>query len=113
MAIFSAASSSWTVPVDARIDSEGNFDPGNIDCDATIAVEITRWKPIRGTNYWTGNGEAVLMDKSGEKLWSCTFEDYPFEVRAAAGKVEDEKAAEMIARLFLDRLPQRPPLPRQ
>lgn len=99
--------------VDARMSSDGKWDPGGLDWDATFEVQVSRWKGVRGTDYFVGEGSATLRHKTGEILWSCRFSDYPFLVPEKAGQPDMEEAALRIAGLFFDksRFPALPPPP--
>jgi len=105
--------------VDAHIDSQGNFSALDLDWDATFEVVVDEWKPIRGTNYWSGTGRAVLTHKTGEVLWACDFENYSFRLPMSAGQTDQDDAAKQIAVLLIggdegeSRLPDCPPPSRQ
>lgn len=99
--------------VDARMATNGTFDPGNLDYDATMEVRITKWRAVRGTMHFAADAEAVLRHRTGEILWSCTFAEHTFKVPARAGEIDEKSAAREIAKFLVDRLPERPPLPRE
>ncbi|MDH3590784.1 MAG: hypothetical protein OER88_02840 [Planctomycetota bacterium] len=94
--------------VDERVSSAGRFEPGNLAWDATLETEVSRWKPIRGTRYYAGDGRATLRHKTGEIIWSCAFTNYAFSVREEAGVKDTDASAEAIADLFIQRLPELP-----
>ena len=103
--------------VDANIDSDGEWDPGaSLDWDATLAVDISEWRAVKGTQHFAADGTATLRHKTGEILWSCKFEQHTFEVPARGGVLDEKKAARDIARFLVsdsERFPERPPLPRE
>ncbi len=98
--------------IDARMTSDGKFEPGGLDWDASLAVNMTRWKPVKGTRYWVGDGVASLTHKTGEVIWSCAFDNYAFSVKSEAGQVDESESAAQIAALLLKRLPLCPQLKR-
>ncbi len=95
--------------VDARVSTDGRFDPAGLEWDATLEVSLTRWKSVRGTSYFAGDGVATMRHKTGEILWSCGFTDYAFLVSERAGLQDFDAAAEAIADLLIQRLPELPP----
>jgi hypothetical protein len=101
--------------VDAHISSDGKWDPGSLDWDATLSVAIDRWKPVRGSNYFAADGTAQLTHKTGEVLWTCRFYRHNFEVEMN----DHEEAAQDIAKFLVgsepgkERFPDCPPLPRE
>jgi len=99
--------------VDARLATNGEFDPGSLDYDASLEVKVTKWRAVRGTMHFAADAEAVLRHRTGEILWSCTFTERTFKVPAQAGQIDEKSAAREIARFLIDRLPERPPLPRE
>jgi hypothetical protein len=105
--------------VDAHVDSDGKWDPGSLDWDATLSVAISRWKPVRGTNYFAADGTAQLTHKTGEVLWTCRFYRHNFEVPMKTGQLDHARAAHDIARFLVgsepgkERFPDCPPLPRE
>jgi len=88
-------------------------DAGGLEWDATLDIEITDWKVVRGTKYFAGNGQATLRHKTGEVVWSCKFNDYGFKVPSSAGQIDDAAAARAIAELVVNSMPKRPALPRE
>lgn len=97
--------------VDARIDSTGKFDPGDLVVDATFVVNIQTWKPMSGSERYQAKGVARMIHKSGELLWECSMPDRAFKVQTRAGDTEVSMAITEIAKFFLDRLPPAPPPP--
>ena len=93
--------------------SDGKFDAGSLEWDATLDIELTDWKVVRGTRYFAGNGQATLRHKTGEVVWSCKFENYNFEVGYDSGQIDQDEAGRAIARMVIERMPERPPLPRE
>jgi hypothetical protein len=99
--------------VDAHMALDGTFDAGSLDHDAALDVNITKWRAVKGTMHFAADGEATLRHRTGEVLWSCTFSDHAFKVPARAGETDEASAARDIAQFLVDRLPDRPPLPRE
>ncbi|MHC4547805.1 MAG: hypothetical protein ACYTEZ_03425 [Planctomycetota bacterium] len=106
--------------VDSHMTKEGKFDPGSLDWDATLTVDIAKWKPVRGTSYWAADGKATLRHKTGEVLWSCKFFKHTFKVPVRAGGQQDHTpAAHEIARFLVgsepgkERFPDCPALSRE
>lgn len=105
--------------VDAHVSSDGKWDPGSLDWDATFSVAISRWKPVSGTNYFAADGTATLTHKTGEVLWTCRFYRHNFEVPMKTGQLDHARAAHDIARFLVgsepgkERFPDCPPLPRE
>ena len=96
--------------VDASMEGE-SFKPHDVDWDATLKVQITKWKALRGSpNHFSADAIGRLTHKSGELLWKCSFYDIPFTVRVHAGQTDFSGAARAIAGYFVKRLPPRPPL---
>jgi len=86
---------------------------GGLDWDATLEIEITRWRAIKATRHFAADGTAVLEHRTGEVLWSCTFSARSFEVPARTGQRDEAVAAVEIARFLVERIPERAPLPRE
>ena len=105
--------------VDARVNADGRFEGGSLDWDATLSIDISSWRAVRGTNYFAGTGKAELRHKTGEVLWTCAFYDYAFDVPSRAGMLDQAVAAKEIAHLFVGgdkqpaRLPDCPPPARE
>lgn len=105
--------------VDSHMTSDGKWDPGSLDCDATLSVDISRWKPVRGTNYFAADGTAQLTHKTGEVLWTCRFYRHNVEVPMKTGQLDHGRAAHDIAKFLVgsepgkERFPDCPPLPRE
>jgi hypothetical protein len=99
--------------IDAHMTTDGQFDAGSLEWDATLDIEVTDWKVVPGTRFFAGDGRATLRHKTGEVIWSCKFENYNFEVGYEAGQIDNDAAGREIARFVVDRMPERPPLPRE
>ena len=98
--------------VDARLDSSGNFDPGDLVFDATLTVTMETWQPMAGTAaQYQAKGIARMTHKSGELLWECSMPDRAFKVENRAADTEVNMAISEIAKFFLQRLPPSPPPP--
>lgn len=97
--------------VDARITTRGEFDPGSFPYDATVEIEVTRWKAVGGRNYYVMDAVARMRHKTGEVLWTAAFSDYAVKVSYRAGELDDDVVAEDVAALILKQMPVCPPLP--
>jgi len=97
--------------VDSHIDSNGQFDAGDLVVDATFVVNIDTWKPMSGSERYQARGVARMIHKSGELLWECSMPDRGFKVQNRAGETEVSMAISEIAQFFLERLPPAPPPP--
>ncbi len=98
--------------VDAHLDSNGKFDPGDLVYDATLTVNIDTWKPRSGyAGQYVAKGVARMTHKSGELLWECSMPDRAFKVESRAGATEVSMAISEVAKFFLQRLPPAPPPP--
>lgn len=99
--------------IDAHMTSDGQFDAGSLEWDATLDIELTKWKVVPGTRFFAGDGQATLRHKTGEVVWTCKFQNYNFEVAYDSGQIDNDAAGREIARFVVERLPERPPLPRE
>jgi len=97
--------------VDSHTNSSGVFEGDSLQWDATLKVTIDSWKSLRSGRWIEAGGKATLTHRSGEVLWDCSFGNYPFRVESAGGETDYGVAIKAIALLFLDRLPECPPLP--
>jgi hypothetical protein len=105
--------------VDDRVDANGKFAAEDLDWDATFEVVIDKWRPVAGTNRWSGTGHAVMTHRTGEVLWTCDFQDYTFTADSPGGATDYEEVAREVAYFLVgpdsekSRLPDCPPLPPQ
>jgi hypothetical protein len=97
--------------VDSHTNSDGGFEGDSLEWDATMRVRLDTWRSLRSGRWIEAGGTATLTHRSGEVLWDCSFGNYPFRVESAAGSTDYQVAVRAIALLFLDRLPDCPPLP--
>jgi len=105
--------------VDAHITTDGKFDPGSLDWDATLSVDIDKWRAVGGTQYFEADGSATLTHKTGEVLWTAKFSRYAFAVREHAGSRDYDSASQGIAAFLIGTdasglsFPDCPPPPRE
>lgn len=97
--------------VDKHIGPEGDFEADDLAWDATLAVHITEWRPVRGTDKFAVTATATMTHKNGEVLWECQVDQKPFVV----DRGDYSEAAKGLAVLLTSKscLPDRPPLPAQ
>jgi hypothetical protein len=98
--------------VDAHTDSGGTFDGTGLDWDATITVNVTDWKPFRGSSRYLAAGGAKMVHQTGEVLWEFSFSDWLFEVESSASETDYSFAMKEMSHLITGELPAHPPLPR-
>jgi hypothetical protein len=92
--------------VDAHTDSDGNFQPRNLDWDATLLVSVKRWVPWSGGSHYVADGTARLVHRSGQVLWQLSFQDQAFLV--PHGDDAKERTVRSLAKLIVERIPERP-----
>ncbi len=90
-----------TTVVDALVDDDGKFAAKDVDWDATMELRVDRWKSYRD-GLFRANASAVLVHRTGEKIWSCEVEDYPL-------RGDPDASSELLGEVFLGHLPFAPP----
>lgn len=98
--------------IDQRMKTTGRFEPTDIDWDAKMEVKVSDWRSVPGGGKFAATGTAKLTHhKSGEVLWHLSFTEWTFDLTSKDTAQVD--AMEELARMIVDRLPERPPLPRE
>lgn len=100
--------------VDAHT-TEGVLDKQAVGYDATFEVTVSGWKSVRGGRDYLASGEAKMIHRHGEVLWTCTFTEVPLESTVMAGKIDISRTIKELATLILkdgkDGFPRHPNVP--
>ncbi|MGH7162958.1 MAG: hypothetical protein ACREID_05700 [Planctomycetota bacterium] len=101
------------IVVDNQLKGGGSWNPQDIEWDARLELDVKGWRPVEGGSRVAATGAARMVYRTGEKIWQVSFEDYPFDCEEAGGGDRDAIAAVHLAKLIVDRLPERPPPPKE
>lgn len=93
--------------------TDGVINTQKLRYDATFDVTISGWKSARAGRYVVATGEAKMVHRLGEVLWTCSFSDYPLETVVFAGKVDITKTITALAGVILKdgEFPKHPEVP--
>ena len=93
--------------------TDGVINKQKLRYDATFDVTISGWKSARAGRYVVATGEAKMVHRLGEVLWTCSFSDYPLETVVFAGKVDITKTITALAGVILKdgEFPKHPDVP--
>jgi len=99
--------------IDKRTNANGDFEPGSdLEVDATVAIKVTRWVPMRSKSVYRCDAELVMTHSSGVELYRCTARDAGIDVTDAQDATSDfRNCSNRIVALLIDKLPECPPAP--
>jgi hypothetical protein len=99
--------------VDTHTDSAGKFAVGtDLDIDATVHLNVTEWKRIKGQHAMRCDATLVMVHQTGVELYRSTLKYGAIPVKDEGDySIDIEAVSKLIVAKMISQLPERPPLP--